>query len=1112
MKYFKIYLFLILVFITQYLLGQTVIRAKKFGGTSDDFFVNAKTDKEGFIYALGYYQGTLNIDSAGVNKTYSGFGGYDIFFGKFDCQLNPVWINRIGSTNIEGGDYKFGALEIDDDGSIYVTGSCWNNTTFTSTSGPTFNFLSTGGTDGFLAKYNNAGVRQWVIGMGSTQNDESNNIALDSDGFIYLVGGYRGVMTFGTTSGLTATRTSNGSIDAYVIKYSKTGVLQTSSTLTFGGLADDLLSTIVPDYKGHLYLSGGTCCNNQPFALGPVTITNQSSWGGFFFKMDRNMNVKWVNQMSGSGSENTGHICLIDSGQFYLNGHFSGTMIMPSRLPGTTMSLVASGFDMFIAKYDTAGVLLSSKKYGNFSNDYASTFGMIVNNRYEPIITGLFTGTVNFDGNNLVSYGGGSSYVIKLTRSLVADKVLRLGGTSDDYGRGLTLGKFGELYAVGLHTSPGNFGSLVIGSNGIADGYIAQIANLDDVKPPLPASISCTSAILRIPNPLAGASYQWLRNNIAIPGATDTVLQTNQSGQYTYTITGACNMRDTSMPYILNAFISIPSTRKDTTVCSGATFTLQGTTDSAVTNFIWQPTTGLSNPTSLTPTVTITTPITYQLIKFYSGGCVVRDTFNIQLFSHSANAGADKFICRGDSVQLNANTNGIFFWNTRTDLSDSTVLNPIASPDTTKLFVFNSFFGNCIIRDTVLVTVLETPVANAGVDTTICLGQSIVLSGSSTSSIFYWNTANGLSDSLSLSPVATPNQTTTYILTSGAGNCRDVDSVVVTVNPTPDVIAGADESICKGDTIQLNGTANGIFYWNTTSGLSDSTVLNPFLFPEITTNYVLTSILGNCEKSDTIQVLVYPVPEVTAGNDTIVCQGESYMLNATVSNADVYNWSPPAGLSNTTILNPIFTGNLSEEYVLTVENSIAGCINSDTIRITVEEVIASFTADSIEGNVPLGVQFTNTSTNAVSYLWDFGNGENSTQVSPKYIYEKVGEYLAYLIAYSQNGCVDTSQTLFIKSVDEIRIAIPNVFTPNGDKNNEVFMVYIDKMELVKYIKGSIWNRWGGKIHEFNMPGGKWWDGTYENELCQEGAYVYIVEVADYKGKIYKFSGTVTLMR
>lgn len=1093
--------------------GQMVIRAKKYGGNSTDFFVYSKTDRAGFIYAYGYYEGTLNIDSSGVNKTYSGFGGRDIFFGKFDCELNPVWINRVGSNAAEGGEYNFGAITFDNNNNVYVTGTCNTNSTFTSANGSNYLFPGMGGSDGFLAKYNTAGERQWVVGIGGNGNDESHSLIFDSDGFLYVVGGFRGIVTFGTTSGATATRTSVGGIDAFLVKYSPNGVLQSSPVYTFGGAASELLFSIDSDKNGFLYLVGGTCCSNTTFSIGTTTISNTASWGSIFLKASRNMDVVWVNQMGGTFSENIAKLLLADSGYFYLYGHYTGTVNLPSRPPGIGMPMNAIGaHDFFVAKYDTSGSRIISKTYGSTGDDFSSVDGLIVNNRNEPIITGQFSGTINLDGKSLVSFGSTSSYVVNLTSSLTANRVLRLGGTATDAGKSLAFGKNGELYALGWHTSPGNFGSLAIGSHGGADAYIAQIGHLDDTKPPLPVSLSCTDATLRIPDPLNGANYQWLRNNIAIPGATDTILQTNQIGQYRYIITGVCNLTDTSMPYFLNSFISVPSIRKDTTVCSGATITLNGRFDSAATNFVWLPSSGLSNSISLTPTATITNSTLYQFVRFYQNGCISRDTFNIVVIPHTASAGIDKFICKGDSVLLSSNSNGLYYWNTLSKLSDSTVINPLAFPDTSTIFVLNSILGNCLIQDSVLVTVIEKPIANAGTDTAICLGQSIILSGNSSSTTFYWNTTVGLSDSLILMPVASPTQTTLYLLTSGAGTCQYTDSVLITVNPLPDVSAGSDFTICKGDTIQINGIANGIYFWNTTFGLSDSTVYNPLSFPDTTCNYILTSILGNCAKNDTVKVSVYPLPEVMAGNDTIICLGEPLFLNASISNADIFSWSPPAGLNNSTILNPIFSGSFSSQYVLKAENSIAGCINSDTILISVEEVNASFSAKSIEGNVPLDVEFTNTSINAVSYVWEFGNGEKSTQISPRFTYEKVGEYLVYLIAISQNGCIDTSELLLIKPEDEIRITIPNVFTPNNDNINEAFIIFIDKIDLVKYIKGSIWNRWGAMIYEFNLPGGKWWDGTYEQKPCQTDAYVYIVEVADYKGKIYKFSGTVTLLR
>ena len=68
---------------------------------------------------------------------------------------------------------------------------------------------------------------------------------------------------------------------------------------------------------------------------------------------------------------------------------------------------------------------------------------------------------------------------------------------------------------------------------------------------------------------------------------------------------------------------------------------------------------------------------------------------------------------------------------------------------------------------------------------------------------------------------------------------------------------------------------------------------------------------------------------------------------------------------------------------------------------------SSFIADSTGGCLPMSVQFINSSTNAISYLWKFGNGDTSTAANPVYTYTNAGIYTDTLIANGGGGCNDT---------------------------------------------------------------------------------------------------------
>ena len=195
-------------------------------------------------------------------------------------------------------------------------------------------------------------------------------------------------------------------------------------------------------------------------------------------------------------------------------------------------------------------------------------------------------------------------------------------------------------------------------------------------------------------------------------------------------------------------------------------------------------------------------------------------------------------------------------------------------------------------------------------------------------------------------------------------------------------------------------------------------------------------------------------------------------------------------------------------YFIKAINKVTGCFNFDTVTVSLIKPNAGFTTDMQSGPIPLDVHFTNTSTNAKNYLWDFGDTTaTSSQLNPNHNFTKEGVYKVILVA-ENNGCTDTAW-IDIQTTGGLLIFIPNVITVNGDGLNDEFVISYTKSAL-KYMKGSIWNRWGGKIYDFEMPGGKWWDGKYNGTDCSDGVYFYIFEASDFANNIKTFHGTVTL--
>jgi len=149
------------------------------------------------------------------------------------------------------------------------------------------------------------------------------------------------------------------------------------------------------------------------------------------------------------------------------------------------------------------------------------------------------------------------------------------------------------------------------------------------------------------------------------------------------------------------------------------------------------------------------------------------------------------------------------------------------------------------------------------------------------------------------------------------------------------------------------------------------------------------------------------------------------------------------------------------------------------------------TLNNLESGV---VEFTNTTDNAVSYVWEFGdNSPNSNEVNPTHEYdnsESAGYYVT-LWAYSEFGCVD-SFSVVINVQEELLFYVPNAFTPDGDEYNQNFVPVFESGFDVHDYHLTIFNRWGEVIFE-SYDHNVGWDGTYGGEIVQQGVYTYKIE-------------------
>jgi gliding motility-associated-like protein len=356
------------------------------------------------------------------------------------------------------------------------------------------------------------------------------------------------------------------------------------------------------------------------------------------------------------------------------------------------------------------------------------------------------------------------------------------------------------------------------------------------------------------------------------------------------------------------------------------------------------------DPTSLANTSIIKNPThifatsgTYNIefIVASNKGCIDTLPKTITITDKPAiNAGNDTLICSVDTLQLNAVGTGNFLWSPNYNISNLNIPDPFVSPDVTTSYIvtLTDPFG-CSGTDTVKVNVVNVVTQSAQPDTTICRTDTILLRINSNALYYQWTeipAGNSLNNNTIKNPRAKPLVNTTYSVVGSIGKCIAQNTITIKVAPYPLANAGADQTICVGNSAQLLATGGSIYFWTPAAFLNSRGIPNPIaVSPTASVRYIVavTDTLG-CPKPvfDTILVTVDKITADAGPRDTSVVLGQPLLLHATGSTN--YLWSPAKWLSNIGIANPVSLPQDDIEYVVKVSNNF-GCFAYDSIRVHV---------------------------------------------------------------------------------------------------------------------------------------------------------------------------------
>jgi len=486
-----------------------------------------------------------------------------------------------------------------------------------------------------------------------------------------------------------------------------------------------------------------------------------------------------------------------------------------------------------------------------------------------------------------------------------------------------------------------------------------------------PESFSiCVGDSVQLSNSLSNENYSYYwspYSNINDLFISEPFVYPIQTVDYSVVITNDSGCTDTIYTTINVLEQAVLETSIDTTICIGDTIQLFA---NGGTDYNWSPVGTLSDPTA-EMTSAFPTQSTVYTVTSSIGSCEAKGEVTIYVQSPlDLNLGADVSICNGASIELSATVGQNFSWSPGYSLSDSTAQTVIAQPDSTTTYILQASDQLCASLDSITVQVVDKPESAYQENYAFCKGDSIILSNtlSNPSYSYGWFPATDISNPYISEPTVYPSQSEIYRVVITDGNlCIDTVEVLVETVEQIALQVSMDTTICAGDTIQLKAKGGVNYAWSPAGSLTNPEDSTTLAFPTQSITYTVSSAAGNCSASADIVIGVYPSPEVFAGEDIYVCQGDEMQILAEGEGSYPFTWQPEMGLSNPTIANPFFGDTISTEYIVSRINEF-GCMGTDTIFVEVKDlpelnVSPNFPTICRDGAIPL------TASGATEYEW-----------------------------------------------------------------------------------------------------------------------------------------------
>lgn len=961
--------------------------ATYYGGSGDDAAFSVAIDASGLIFLSGQTTSIASIASTGHQNTFG--GGDDAFLVKFNTNGVRQWATYYGGSDYDGTYGSF--TTIDASGNVYLAGT----TTSTSAiaTGSHQNTIG-GGADAFLVKFNTNGVRQWGTYYGGSGADIGRYTSIDPFGDVYLAG-------HTTSSSAIASgghqNVSGGGVDAFLVKFNSSGVRQWGTY--YGGAGETQGYSTTTDASGNVYLAGRV---NFANTTGIAFMGHQNAFGGgaydaFLVKFNSSGVRQWGSYYGGSGDEYSGFASTDTRGNVYLSGYTNSTTAIAS---GGYQDVFGGGLDAFLVKFSFSGIRQWATYYGGSSNEFS---GYTATSNFAKVYLAGFTGSassISSVGHQNNYGGGGDSFLAKFFENFIsiqplasviscANSAVSLSLTASATGltyqwqlKSPASTLFSNINAGGANIFSGvNSSALTIGSPAGLDGYSFRCLVSDGIN----SEISDTSQLTVYPIPSinshplnvnvclgntanfflsasgTGLTYQWqyrststgtwvnCSNGSAYSGSTTSSLQvlnvSNLNGyQYRCLVTNsnACSVSSNAATLTVYANPVISLQPSSTTACLTQSTSLNLTASGTGLSYQWQYRTGTtgawincSNGVVYSGSMSNSLQIlNLNGLNAYQYSCIITNSNACSITSNSVvltvydppsitvqPVSVSTCVTQVSNFTLTATGTSLTYqWQYRAG-SSSTWANcsngsiysgsitstlQIINPSGLNNYQFRCITSNIcpasVTSNIVSLTVYEVPVINTQpISASVCSSQiaTFALAASGAGLVYQWQNR--------------PSSTGTWVN-------------------------------CSNGPLYSGSTTNTLQVLNTAS-------LNNYQYRCLVSNICPTQATSN-----TVSLTVYtsPTASITAdgasANPATINLGDatSLSLSGSFSSTPNITWTPSAGLSSTTVSDPIAYPSSTTTYTATFTNTY-GCTQSVSQQVVVNSLPNSGAISVVSG-------------------------------------------------------------------------------------------------------------------------------------------------------------------